>query len=608
MRFGACRRIPRLWRGWIAGVCLVVLATGLVSAHETDQYSLPLDREFADLGPQFSRWIHRVIERAVDKTNARIKQAIDDKRPASEIEALHSPDEIAKAVNKEFPWAMDVIEGLDRLVLSEKMKQRYPGQVVGYKEPLTNIYQGAHLPIDPRQLFRVWLGCTMKVYDVYLGSDKIGHFTDMGMNYYRDYRKALRDGKSDEQAIRHAVNLGTHGLIFSERGMLGFMTAGSYSNGDLAANYVGLLFYINLTQPVMLKGQKRPALLVRDGPYWKLAPHVRRDSDFFAWFISDHFNEALNPSLREGGMRNHFRKAIKARTHLILSRYRDELGNPRPREWYEQTTKDLMTYYGQDYGHEGRLDELLPISSVCFDASNDNHSAQPLMLSITNGSPPPNALHLLALDRTGRNLAIMLDQGVNVNQCDTDGQTALHRAAAAGNRVAAGELLQHAADVHARDRFNTTPLHLAAGQKNAEVVKLLIDQGADLGARDDFGVTPLHDAARAGSEETVQLLLTAGANPNVPDAYGNTPLHLACRYNRDNIADLLIRKGANLHARNAAGSTPLHEAAFAGDRTIAKMLLSRGVSAKAKNQSGQTPAQVASSRGYDRVMDFLNNK
>src|SRR5438094_401715 len=104
--------------------------------------------------------------------------------------------------------------------------------------------------------------------------------------------------------------LGTEDPVYSERGLLGLVTAGAYSNADLMGNYMGFCFYRNLTEPVMLKGETRPPLLVKEGHYWRLADHVRPDSDFFSWFISDHLNEALNPSLYRDDMKSRIRKAI----------------------------------------------------------------------------------------------------------------------------------------------------------------------------------------------------------------------------------------------------------------------------------------------------------
>ena len=99
---------------------------------------------------------------------------------------------------------------------------RYPGRVVGYKHSTRNILQNTHFILDPRQLFRLWLASTFKAYGTYMGTDKLGHFTDMGMNYYQKYRAGIREGLDEQQAMRKAVEWGTHDVVFSERGMLGF--------------------------------------------------------------------------------------------------------------------------------------------------------------------------------------------------------------------------------------------------------------------------------------------------------------------------------------------------------------------------------------------------
>ena len=46
-----------------------------------------------------------------------------------------------------------------------------------------------------------WNCATIRAYGVYLGTDKLGHFTDMGKHYYREYRKSLDEGKSEDEAV-----------------------------------------------------------------------------------------------------------------------------------------------------------------------------------------------------------------------------------------------------------------------------------------------------------------------------------------------------------------------------------------------------------------------
>ena len=106
----------------------------------------------------------------------------------------------------------------------------------------------------------------------------------------------------------------------------------------------------------MLKGKLRPPMLVREGVL-ELADHVHRDSDFFAIFISDHLDEALNPSLFEGGMRSAVRNAVRERAEIVLLLYVDERGNIRPKEWFEQKARRAQHVLGRGlwaYGRERR--------------------------------------------------------------------------------------------------------------------------------------------------------------------------------------------------------------------------------------------------------------
>ena len=83
-------------------------------AHETDQFTLPPARQFADLGDYFTHWAYGLLQHAVDRTNRDIQSAIDNHHSAESLIELQSPDHIANAVNREIPWAMDLIEGLER--------------------------------------------------------------------------------------------------------------------------------------------------------------------------------------------------------------------------------------------------------------------------------------------------------------------------------------------------------------------------------------------------------------------------------------------------------------------------------------------------------------
>ncbi len=587
---------------WRTPIMVLVLLAGTVplSGHETDQYTLPPNREFADLGDYFTRWFYQRIEAGVENTNWRIRQAVEGQASQEELDRLQSPDTIATAVNREFPWAMDVIEGLERMVSSREMKLRYPGRVIGYKEGLGNIYQGAHFPLDPRQFFRLFLGSTMKVHGVFLGTDKIGHFTDMGMNYYREYRSALRAGKSEEESLKLAIKTGTHGLIFSERGMLGFMSAGSYSNADLAANYLGMLFYQNLTEPVMLKGQKRPAMLIRQGPYWKIADHVRRDSDFFKWFISEHMDEALNPSLYETLMRGAIRRNIEKRAAFTVQHRRDVNGQIPSREYFDRKAADHRTYWGVDYGHMGEQEQLITITNTCLPALENP--------ARTDDRDEAGRLQLYAAAQFGQRgqAASLLSQGVEPTAAafwggpdpSLWGNTPLHIAAAESDvQIVRAMLGSKGADASAQNFLGATPLH--RGIHSAEVTEALLDRGAKADGRDVEGRTPLHWAARDTGSKSIASLLERGANPNATDHRKQTPLHLAAVAGNAPAAAELIRHGSQVAAMDEHKTTPLHLAAANEKPDGIRLLLSNRASVSARDDFGYTPLHEAARKGGD---------
>ncbi len=630
------RRLTQVLAALAGAACAALMVMAPAGAHETDQYTLPR-REFADMGPYLNAWMYDAMDEAVRKVNERIAAAKKANRPM-EVERLKEDGEIVRAVNSAFPNAMVVIEGFDSTMGTTSTRDAYPGMVCGYKESLTNIYQHAHFILDPRQLFRIWLAKTSNMYGTYIGGDKVGHFTDMGMNYWRAYDAARRKGANEEEATQAAVDVGTQGLIFSESGMLGYLSAGSYSNGDMAANYLGFVFYRNLTSPMMLKGKLQPAMLVRDGDFWKFAPHVRRDNDFFAVYISDHWCEAINPSRYESGMRDKIREAIKARQADVLERYADENGLRRPAIWYETAARDCATYYGVDYGHRGTMDELLAFSAVCYDPlsakalpndRNDRgytplHDAamrgdlarvQALIASGADvnvairskedyssewGATP---LHVAARNDQREVVEALLKAGANAKAADDRGATPLHY----GVEYPEIEtlLLSRGADANARDISGRTALHWAANLGKGESVEAIADRGGDANQADRAGVTPLHLAAARGDSLAVARLIDHGAKVDSTDHFGRTPLHAAAGLNDAETAMVLMSRGAKATVKDAFGVTPLHDAARQGRTAVASALMANGASPASTDLSGITPLHLAARDGHDSTVQAM---
>merc|ERR1712038_1117110 len=114
-------------------------------------------------------------------------------------------------------------------------------------------------------------------------------------------------------------------------------------------------------------------------------------------------------------------------------------------------------------------------------------------------------------------------------------------------------------DINQRDYYGRTALHIAARRDYLEAAKYLIWVGADLEAVDKIW-TPLHLAAKYDSLLVAKELIQSGANMKAKDFDGNTPLHWAAFYNKLKVAKELIRNGANKNAEDNKGRRPIDSA------------------------------------------------
>ncbi|CAN5591720.1 hypothetical protein BH09PLA1_BH09PLA1_11120 [soil metagenome] len=553
----------------VAALWCAACPVPVTTAHEPDQYNVPAGRTFADVGPELSLWFFRAIDAGVNLTNQQIRHAVESNWSQREIEKLQSPEQLVANVNAQFPYAVTAIEDLDTQFQSARFVDQYPGQLAGYKSP-PSLAKYLMFPLNP---LRAWTCGSFKAYGVMMGSDKIGHFTDMGRHYYNAYAAARRRGQNESQAVAAAVAVGTDDPIMSEKGVLGYLTAGAYSNGDLAANFSGMMFYRNLTEPLQLKGVDRPAMLKREGDYWKIAEHVRPDSDFWAWFVSDHFDETLNPSLYLDFMRPGVRDMARANAEGIINGRADANGERHSQRWFAERTQELRTYWGINYGHRGRDEDLVLIHETCFPAA------------------PKDA-----------------------RQRDAIGRTALHRAVDTGDAEQIAKLIAAGEDVNAPIRSNEqassdwgqTPLHYAARDGQLQIARLLIAAGADVNARDDRGVTPLHRAL--GDVQMIALLCESGATVNAPDATGRTPLHWAARAGRIDAIESLVSRGADLKLRDRDGRTALFDAVATGDADVVAALVQGGADPNTQDDFHASPIHAAvATRGdaIPRVVEIL---
>ena len=246
---------------------------------------------------------------------------------------------------------------IEQWVQTQPFRARHAGRVV-YRMDCARAVYGDSLLTKP--IFLVDLSPTVNVHGCYFGTDKLGHFFQQGYDYFREYRQEELRGAGERRALARAVRVG----IGQESGIFGEALIGVYSNADLAANYAGLKFYLNLTRPVFIGARQLPPLLVRDNKSrWVLNPAAGRGAgarELLRPFASNHFNEALNPSRYSDQMRATVRANLRQRAERLVAFYDITM------EQSHRMLIELSTWHGEDYGHCS-FNRVVTMVDNCFD-------------------------------------------------------------------------------------------------------------------------------------------------------------------------------------------------------------------------------------------------
>eukprot|EP00850_Spirogloea_muscicola_P013278 SM000089S23834 [mRNA] locus=s89:338795:343650:+ [translate_table: standard] len=140
--------------------------------------------------------------------------------------------------------------------------------------------------------------------------------------------------------------------------------------------------------------------------------------------------------------------------------------------------------------------------------------------------------------------SMLLDAGANVNEADSDGNTALHW------------VLRQATPANRRN-------------VNNHLVQRLLDDGATVLLGNKLGATPVHTAAGHGHTEAMMLLLEKDkAGMNVMAGTKETPLHYAVKNNHRDCTAFLVQLGANRQVVSQRNQRPIDLAPTAEIRAL----------------------------------------
>jgi ankyrin repeat protein/predicted Ser/Thr protein kinase len=239
------------------------------------------------------------------------------------------------------------------------------------------------------------------------------------------------------------------------------------------------------------------------------------------------------------------------------------------------------------YGKVDAVKSMLAKGANINERDSDGNTA--LMVAAEGTAYLANALPMVQ---------ILIDARASLEAKDSRGRTALHRAAAEGRTNVAGLLLNSGALANPKTLDGATPLAYAVEFGKMPVVQLLIAHNAQVDLADASGTTPLMIASEGtaslpNNAPMVGALLTAGAHVDALDTRGRSALYRASAEPRPDAVRLLLEHKAKPNQRASDGSTPLIAAVTYSRPVVAQILLNYGADANLADLGGTTPLMIA---------------
>ncbi|XP_074562399.1 potassium channel AKT1-like [Curcuma longa] len=161
------------------------------------------------------------------------------------------------------------------------------------------------------------------------------------------------------------------------------------------------------------------------------------------------------------------------------------------------------------------------------------------------------------------------------------------------------QLLRRGLDPNESDNNGHTALYIAASKGSEHCVRLLLDYDADPNSKDSEGSVPLWEAILGKHEQVAKLLSDHGAEFSAGDM-----AYFACTAAEQSSLDLLeafVRYGGDVTAAKKDGTTALHRAVCDGNLPVVELLLRHGANVDAAEDHGWTPRSLADQQDHHEI-------
>lgn len=363
---------------WVVLGVLTITAPR-AAALESDEFTLP-PKPLADTGAELDAHVSKLIDESVEAINEQISDIRAKREKATDYYKKYFDKEIAQ-LHGERPVLHELRKrtgtGIPSPTIEVWMnRHNFEAQPARHKFSYGDTIFGSAAFFKP--LLLIAMAPTVKVHGIHCGTDKIGHLFQQGWEYYGVYEKKIARGKSQKVAMKAAADNG----LGRERSVYGKWWTGIVSNSDLASNYAGLKFYLNLVHEVKIGKRKLPPILIVKDGVWQRNPEAKH---VLKPFITEHFSEAFNPSRYDVTARGSVRKALLSRGEAWV-KFHDTT-----REKEVKRLKRVTTFFGEYYGHQGKQDELVTIVNAYFDVVDPPDDAGDKLAQSSDGKAEPKS-------------------------------------------------------------------------------------------------------------------------------------------------------------------------------------------------------------------------